>query len=99
MKKVLVASIVVALVALTAPVWGQSLTGNTTAPLDGHCDVSLDGQVTFTKDVTITQPRDDNYYTNINAHFDPKARADAEAVKNDLNYNNDHGGRGFHLRG
>ena len=44
--------------------------------------------MTFKKDVTITQKRDDNVYTNINARFDPKARADAEAVKNDLNYNN-----------
>jgi len=91
MKKVLVASIVVALVALAVPVLAQTdgyHPGNTTRPLDGHCDVSLDGQVTFTKNVTITQSREDRAYTSIYAHFDPKARADAEAVKNDLNYNN-----------
>ena len=53
------------------------------------CNVSLDGEVTFTKDVTINQNRDDCYTTTIvDACFDPKARADAEAVKNDLNYNN-----------
>jgi hypothetical protein len=88
MKKVLVASMVVALVALTVPVWGQ-VNGNTTTPLDQHCDVSLDGQVTFTKNVTIRQTREDTFKTNIDKFFDPKARADAEAVKNDLNYNND----------
>jgi hypothetical protein len=89
MKKLLVTSMVVALVAFTVPVWGQSLTGNTTRPLDQHCDVSLDGLVTFTKDVTITQNRQDYATTNIDKFFDPKARADAESVKNDLNYNND----------
>ncbi len=79
MKKVLVASIVVALVALSAPLWAQTL--------DQHCDVSLDGQVTFTKNVTIHQDRTDNYTTSLVPFkaFDPKARADAEAVKNDLN--------------
>ena len=66
MKKLLVTSMVVALVAFTVPVWGQdATTGNTTSPLDGHCDVSLDGQVTFTKNVTITQTRDDIFKTNI----------------------------------
>jgi hypothetical protein len=92
MKKVLVASIVVALVALSAPLWAQtagSLPGNTTGTLDQHCDISLDGQVTFKKDVYINQTRDDYFSTSIRASFDPKARADAEAVKNDLNYNND----------
>lgn len=91
MKKVLVASIVVALVALSAPLWAQTAgyfpPGNG-GILDSHCDVSLDGQVTFKKDVTITQKRDDNFFTYINEQFEPKARADAEAVKNDLNYNN-----------
>ena len=89
MKKVLVASIVVALVALTVLRFGPKPSCIHHRPtLDAHCDVSLDGQVTFTKNVTITQKRDDNAYTNINANFEPKARADAEAVKNDLNYNN-----------
>ena len=93
MKKVLVASIVVALVALSAPLWAQTagfLPGNTTAPLDGHCDVSLDAQVIIKKDVTITQDRTDRYTTSLVPFktFDPKARADAESVKNDLNYNN-----------
>ncbi|MCK9376128.1 MAG: hypothetical protein M0P73_08265 [Syntrophobacterales bacterium] len=78
MKKLLVASIVVALVAITAPLWAQEV-----------CDVSLDGMVTFTKDVTIDQTRTDTATTTINKTFDPKARADAEAVKNDLNYLND----------
>ena len=64
MKKVLAVLTIATLVALAVPVWGQALIGNTTAPLDGHCDVSLDGQVTFTKNVTITQKRDDNFYTN-----------------------------------
>jgi len=83
MKKLLVTSIVVALVALSAPLWAQ------TGTLDATCDVSLDGQVTLTKTVTINQDRTDNYTTSINNKtFDPKARADAEAVKNDLNYNN-----------
>ena len=47
--------------------------------------------MTFKKDVTITQYRTDSYTTALttNKTFDPKARADAEAVKNDLNYNND----------
>jgi hypothetical protein len=92
MKKVLVASIVVALVALSAPLWAQtagSSPGNTTGTLDQHCDISLDGQVTFKKDVYINQTRDDYFSTSIRASFDPKARADAEAIKNDLNYNND----------
>ena len=94
MKKVLVASMVVALVALSAPLWAQTAgyfpPGNG-GTLDSHCDVSLDGQVTFKKDVTITQYRTDSYTTALttNKTFDPKARADAEAVKNDLNYNND----------
>ncbi|MFA5183849.1 MAG: hypothetical protein WC405_21305 [Syntrophales bacterium] len=87
MKKLLVASIVVALVALSAPLWAQTV-GNTTTPLDQHCDVSLDGLVTFTKNVTITQTRTDTSTTTTNANFDPKARADAEAIKNDLNFNN-----------
>jgi hypothetical protein len=91
MKKVLAVVTIATLVALAVPVWAQTFgyyPGNTTTPLDEHCDVSLDGQVTFKKDVTITQKRDDTFYTNISVRFDPKARADAEAVKNDLNYNN-----------
>jgi hypothetical protein len=93
MKKVLVASIVVALVALSAPLWAQTAEyypGNTTRPLDEHCDVSLDAQVIIKKDVTITQDRTDRYTTSLVPFkfFDPKARADAESVKNDLNYNN-----------
>ena len=88
MKKVLAVVTIATLAAFAVPVWGQAIIGNTTHPLDAHCDVSLDGQVTFTKDVTITQTRVDRSYTNINKWFDPKARADAEAVKNDLNYNN-----------
>jgi len=36
----------------------------------------------------IAQTRDDDYCTTIRKYFDPKARADAEAVKNDLNINN-----------
>jgi hypothetical protein len=78
-------------VALAVPVLAQTAgyyPGNTTTPLDGHCDVSLDGQVTFTKNVTINQTRDDYFKTDVYARFDPKARADAEAVKNGLNYNN-----------
>ena len=91
MKKVLVVLTIGILVALAVPVLAQTAgyyPGNTTTPLDGHCDVSLDGQVTFTKNVTINQTRDDYFRTNIYKWFDPKARADAEAVKNDLNYNN-----------
>jgi len=83
---VLVASIVVALVALSAPVWAQ--VGNTPGNLDNHCDVSLDGQVVFTKHVTIDQTRVDDGITTTLGFFEPKARADAEAVKNDLNINN-----------
>jgi hypothetical protein len=88
MKKVLAVVTIAALAAFAVPVWGQSVIGNTTAPLDQHCDVSLDGQVTFTKNVTIKQTREDYFKTDVWARFDPKARADAEAVKNDLNYNN-----------
>ena len=87
MKKVLAVLTIATLVALAAPVLAYSPPGNG-GTLDSHCDVSLDGQVTFKKDVTIKQTRDDNFYTNLYARFDPKARADAEAVKNDLNYNN-----------
>ncbi len=90
MKKVLAVLSIAALVALAVPAMA-GYPGNTTQPLDEHCDVSLDGQVTFTKNVTIHQDRTDNYTTSLVPFkvFDPKARADAEAVKNDLNYNND----------
>jgi len=87
MKKVLAVLSIAALVALAVPALAD-YPGNTTRPLDEHCDVSLDGQVTFTKKVTINQYRDDDACTITRAYLDPKARADAEAVKNDLNYNN-----------
>jgi hypothetical protein len=94
MKKLLIASMVVALVALTAPVWAQTSSIIIPTPgLNEHCDVSLDGEVTFKKDVTIKQTRQDFYQTDINTKLDPNSRADAEAVKNDLNsYNEMHVG-------
>ena len=58
MKKVLAVLTIATLVALAVPVWAQTcrvLSRERRHPLDGHCDVSLDGQVTFTKNVTITQ--------------------------------------------
>jgi hypothetical protein len=84
MKKLLVAIMVLALVALTVPVWAsQQYTRN-----DQECNVSLDGDVQFDKCVTIKQYRDDCFKTKIDVCFEPQARADAEAVKNDLNYDN-----------
>jgi hypothetical protein len=88
MKKVLAVLTIATLVALAVPVWAQYTPPGNGGTLDSHCDVSLDGQVTFKKDVNIKQTRDDYFRTDVNARFDPKARADAEAVKNDLNYNN-----------
>ena len=66
MKKVLAVLTIATLVALAVPVWAQMYypPGND-GTLDSHCDVSLDGQVTFKKDVTITQNRDDNFTTNL----------------------------------
>jgi hypothetical protein len=92
MKRVIIASLVVALVALTVPVWAE-YPGNTDRNLDKHCDVSLDGQVILKKCVTITYEPTDTYFTAIGCardpyQFKPDARADAEAVKNDINYNN-----------
>ncbi|MCK9376125.1 MAG: hypothetical protein M0P73_08250 [Syntrophobacterales bacterium] len=89
MKKVLAVLTIATLVAFAVPAFADDCCPPPPPSLDGHCDVSLDGQVTFTKDVTITQTRTDNYTTRINKLFDPKARADAEAVKNDLNNGND----------
>jgi len=85
MKKLIVPMMVLALVAFAAPAFALNL--------DHHCDVSLDAQVTVNKTVTVTQWRDDCYKTAIGSffgpkYFDPSARADAEAVKNDLNYGN-----------
>jgi hypothetical protein len=87
MKRLLIASMVVALVALTVPAWAWP--GNTDGNQEAQCNVSLDGTVTFTKTVTITYDPTDNYTTTINKTFCPDARADAEAVKNDKNYNNE----------
>jgi len=91
MKKLLVPFLVLALVVLTVPAWAQRPNGNNN--LDHHCDVSLDGQVTFNKCVHIDQTRSDQYFTAIGCardpyDFRPDARADAEAVKNDLNFGN-----------
>lgn len=87
MKRLLVLSLVVALLALAVPVWGNPPPGND-GSLDQHCDVSLDSQVIVTKKLTITQYRYDNASTGTRAHFEPKAQAAAEAVKNDLNKGN-----------
>jgi hypothetical protein len=81
MKKLLVPIMVLALVALTVPVWAQ--TNNSVQHQE--CNVSLDGHVNLDKCVFIAQLRADLYFTYIFAGFEPQARADAEAVKNDLN--------------
>ena len=88
MKRLLVLSLVVALLALAVPGWGDTPPGNG-GSLDQHCDVSLDAQVIVTKKLTITQYRYDDASTGTRAHFEPKARADAEAAKNDLNKGNE----------
>jgi hypothetical protein len=85
MKKFLVPIMVLALVALTVPVWA----GTPYQRNPQECNVSLDGQVDFSKCVTINQYRDDCFKTKIDVCYEPEARADAEAVKNDLNYHNE----------
>ena len=59
MKRLLVLSLVVALLAPAVPGWGNTPPGND-GSLDQHCDVSLDAQVIVTKKLTITQYRYDN---------------------------------------
>jgi hypothetical protein len=85
MKKLLVPIMVLALVALTVPVWAST---DGVVVSEPSCNVSLDVDVTVTKDVTIKQFRDDCFKTKLDVCFEPKARADAEAVKNDLNQYN-----------
>jgi len=86
MKKLLVPIMVLALVALTVPVWAGSQHSDRNYQ---QCNVSLDGDVNFDKCVTIKQYRDDCFRTKIDVCYEPQARADAEAVKNDLNYDNE----------
>ncbi len=84
MKKLLVPIMVLALVALTVPVWAGA--GDCySAP---QCNISLDGSVTFSKCVTIHETQCDTYFTTTFACFEPQARADAEAIKNDSNNGN-----------
>jgi len=85
MKKLLVPIMVLALVALTVPVWAHQ---NTDGRSETQCNISLDGDVQFDKCVTIKQFRCDDYFTRISVCFEPDARADAEAVKNDSNHDN-----------
>jgi hypothetical protein len=88
MKKLLVPIMVLALVAVTVPVLAQ-MGGNSQYYQQQQCNVSLDGKVDLDKCVTIKQFRDDCYRTFIFTCFEPAARADAEAVKNDLNKENE----------
>jgi hypothetical protein len=84
MKKLLVAIMVLALVALTVPVWAEN-----NSVSDPQCNVSLDANVYLLKLVLIAQLRADLYFTGIFTCFEPAARADAEVVKNDLNSYNE----------
>jgi len=83
MKKLLVPIMVLALVALAVP----ALASNNHQQ-EHNCNVSLDGKVDLNKCVFVNQVRNDFYTTTICQRFDPAARADAEAVKNDLNAGN-----------
>jgi hypothetical protein len=89
MKKLLVPIMVVALVALTVPAWAQygGFVGNTDKS-EAQCNVSLDAHINVDKDVTIKYYQDDCFKTYINKTYCPDSRADAEAVKNDLNFDN-----------
>lgn len=86
MKKVIIASMVVALVALTVPIgaFGQP----SYRCCGDDCNVNLDVKVDVDKYVDIYQTRSDYYQTCIRESFDPAARADAEAVKCDTNKDN-----------
>jgi hypothetical protein len=87
MKKLLVPFLVVALVAVAVPVFAFTM-GGYDQYQQQECNVSLDGKVDFDKTVKIHQTRDDYYKTFIFTCFKPAARADSEAVKNDLNKEN-----------
>jgi hypothetical protein len=87
MKKLLVPILVLALVAVAVPVLASQRDGGDRYQKQ-ECNVSLDGKVDLDKCVTIKQYRDDCYKTFIFECFEPSARADAEAVKNDLNKGN-----------
>ena len=65
MKKALALMTMATHVAFVAPAFANSPTSS----LDQHGDVSLDGQVTLSKQVTIRQCRDDDFCTHIKAYL------------------------------
>jgi hypothetical protein len=71
--------------AFVAPAFANS----PTSCLDQHGDVSRDGQVTLSKQMTLKQCRDDDSCTHNPVHLDPQVRPDAAAAKSDSE--KDHG--------
>jgi len=88
MKKLLVPIMVLALVAVAVPVFASGQYDGGSQYQQQECNVSLDAKVDLDKSVKIYQTRDDYYKTFIFTCFEPAARADSEAVKNDLNKEN-----------
>lgn len=82
MKKLLVPIMVLALVAITVPVWAVSAVQSGSTVTD---DTNLSTDVSVTKCVFIGQLRLDGDFTLVTACLRPNGRADAEVAKTDVN--------------